>query len=1283
MIGRVVWVDYKDSTQYGPVARVGIRMKDGSKKNCYITDVEPWGFVHEDADIPERNWIKRIEHGYESLFDEPLKKIVTTKPSKVNSSNDNDTMADYVDEHYESDIPMYRKLSIIDGISGYVRLPDEPQDTNNGIEIYGYESIDLDPDFDEAIEPRVMLADIEVRIGDESFDRTRELASQPINVICSYDNYDDEYSVFYYDKYDSLSNPAEVREIVESQIETEDGYENTSINLSVSPTEASMANSFINYVREKDFDLTSGWNWTDFDYEYIINRFSDLDGVSKSRLSPFGDVGWTNNKRMRIKGLPSFDMMRGFCDKMTFSNWRSKSLDYVSNEELGVGKVDDVEINEDWQNYPERLIGYNIVDVILTVMLDDVNDIHNFFFEMGDVCSIPVYDTFFEKRLVDGYIMSRRKHDEILPSADESELVENAGGYVADAIDGTKDNLGVSDLKSLYPSAIITWNISTETVAETPEDFDEYVKIPKVPEPKDVDGDILQKSIDYDWLYASLDEEGLIPRTTKKLFKKRNREKGKMYAADDPQEERKWDRKQGATKVVMNSIYGNVSSKYYRLSNEYLGDAVTSTARYTLWKGEQTIDRLGYGHIYSDSIVGERNVVVRNPEGIIKCMPIEDLWDKATFIKKNGKEYATLDGWEALSYSDELESEWKSINSVIRHETNKNVVELQHSKGSSITTEDHSYVLEEENGLVETKPNQVDAPLRIDVPNINKKNSVNLEKYVDEFSRQENSIGRGTNIVEKRIRRNKNQLYYGEEGSSDWKRTKFVESLVEDEQLESLMRLCGAYISDGSASTDKTSDCGKWGLSFANGDKEWLEQLESDYQSLFDGVSTCIVESDIRETRNVDGYEYSDDTLKLQCMNRLSAVVFDNLCGSTSSGKRLPEFTYNLEDKYKKILINALVKGDGSRKFDRYSEEYCKDNFTYTTKSSGLCSDLSTLLNQLDEKHFINYREQKETYTIRTADRYDGRAKKARLIKREGYDYVYDLSVEDNQNFVDGMGQVLLHNTDSHFIQLTEDTVEDRVNELKAVSEEMDSDASEILSDCGYDKKHPFLVNSDLHGDEYTCMMWEAEKVYDTFIQLGKKKRYAGNIAWKEGTYYSNPNVSISGFEFRRSDSPEVTADLQKKVIEMILLSANFKDVSAYVQSVIEDIDEDHPDVKKFALPGSINKDLEDYRNRQVPRASMYSNEHLGYEFGEGDSPFVYMDKDTPPGLPQTDVVAFEWNEDIPEGFKFDKEAIIERAIRKPIAPIINEVDWKFSEIREGEKAQELDIDNDTSNPFQ
>jgi DNA polymerase elongation subunit (family B) len=72
-------------------------------------------------------------------------------------------------------------------------------------------------------------------------------------------------------------------------------------------------------------------------------------------------------------------------------------------------------------------------------------------------------------------------------------------------------------------------------------------------------------------------------------------------AENGSQEEKKWDRKQASTKIIMNSIYGNLSSQYYRLSNEYLGDATTSTARYTLWKGEDSIEELDYEHIYSDT----------------------------------------------------------------------------------------------------------------------------------------------------------------------------------------------------------------------------------------------------------------------------------------------------------------------------------------------------------------------------------------------------------------------------------------------------------------------------------------------------------------------------------------------------------------------------------------------------------------------------------------------------------------------------------------------------------
>jgi DNA polymerase elongation subunit (family B) len=896
MIGRITWTDYTTDSQKGTLVRLGVRMADDSKKNLYVEGTEPYIFVPDNERIPNEDYIVRTEEGYESLFDQKLKKVVTETPKQAGGLTDNFSWTG------EADLPYYRRVAVHDGLSGYI---DVPEDAEGFIHI---DEIETDVDSDEVIEPRICISDIEVHIGDETFEETRENGSQPINVICCYDSYEQDFTVFYYDKYERPSG-SEIRSKLQGQLKETgiEDYSDSRIELVISDTESEMLKSYTEYISERNFDLTTGWNWIDFDWNYLIQRMKTLQDQGKdihwSWLSPFNVSSSSRNDQMQVCGLPAFDMMKAFCDKLTFSNWRSKSLEYVSNEELGIGKIDDVDINEDWKNNPSKLIAYNIVDVILTVALDDKNDIHGFFYEMADACSIPVYDAFYEKRMVDGIVLSMRNDKEILPTADESELVDNAGGFVADPFNGIKTNVGVSDLKSLYPSAIITWNLSTETVAETPEEFDEYVAIPKVPEPKDVEGEIDGGLIDWDWLYASLDREGIIPKTTKTLFNKRNREKQKMYEAEDGSpEEQKWNRKQGATKVIMNSIYGNLSSKYYRLSNEYLGDSVTSTARYTLWKGKQTLDRIGYEHLYSD--------------------------------------------------------------------------------------------------------------------------------------------------------------------------------------------------------------------------------------------------------------------------------------------------------------------------------------------------------------------------------------------------------------------------TDSHFLKLTGDTIEERIEELKCVSEEMDKDASEIFKDIYYPPdsckkcnadimydsskeeyycpnhgfreelpKHPFLKDADLHGDEYTCMKWEPEKNYSRLLQLNRKKRYAGNIEWKEGTTYKEPKMDISGFENQRSDSPPVTAELQEEVLRMILTGSEFEEVSNYIQSIIDKIDRDNDNVNQFALPGSINKDLEDYPNRQVPRASMYSNEYLDYEFGEGDSPFVYLVDETPPELPNTDVVAFEWDEEIPEGFELDKEAIIERAVKKPIDSIINEMGWTFDELRSGKKTQSMDFGSG-GNPF-
>ena len=1278
MIGRITSLDYIQDDDLGVLIRLSARMKDGSKFNGYVKETEPYIYAPEDEQAPDENFIKRTETGYKSIFNHRLQKIVTKTPKQASDLTKNFSWTG------EADVPYYRRVSIHDGLSGYVDIP-KTDETYDGYPLIDIDDVDVDPDFTEVIHPRISIEDIEVEVPeDQSFDDMVESASQPINVICSYDTYEEKYTVFYYDRYDNLDTSAIRPKMQEQLSETDiESYTDAPIEILSSDSESDMLNSYIDYVNDSEFDLISGWNYVDFDRKYIRRRMKELDksgeDIHPSWLSPFNETSFTRDEHRKIVGRPPFDMMKAFCfsgdtdvltpsgienikdievgddvytlnedthrvevkpvtdthitenkwgkleyhtgrshdfkvtpnhrfylpddpekprselspedysykeyrdisqnekrykfpqhkpksglekekfnlgkerdvtigvisdkngmwlrnklnndensevtlthgtserfgfenrvgkyripsriyrkntdiieeyadylfiksdtrtteipveydmedwlelmgwyisegyvekkskslhicqqkevgreaislllermnipytsnqeeyrissqaignwfmencgsssyrkkipefvfdldshylqyllwsliegdgsgslssdssvcyttasenlkedvmklalvcgykashrehseynyihqidiskqggsfkksngktinhegevycitakdnhtimagrngkfswigqcDKLTFSNWRSKSLEYVSNEELGIGKIDDVDINYDWKNQPSRLIAYNIVDVLLTVALDDKNDIHGFFYEMADVCSIPITDVFYEKRQVDGDLMSKRSDKEILPTTEETEDINNAGGYVADPANGRIENVGVSDLKSLYPSAMITWNLSTETLSNSPDGFDEYIKVPKVPEPKDVKGEIEEAKIDFDWMYTSFDQEGILPRSIKHLFKKRNQEKEKMYAAaDDSAEKSKWNRKQGATKVLMNSYYGVASSKYWRLSNQFLGDAVTSTARYTLWKGKQTLDRLEYEHVYSD--------------------------------------------------------------------------------------------------------------------------------------------------------------------------------------------------------------------------------------------------------------------------------------------------------------------------------------------------------------------------------------------------------------------------TDSHMFKVSDGPVEKQVEELKQVSTQMDKDASEILADCGYNNIHPFLKDSDLHGDEYTCMKWEAEKL-GIHLQLGRKKRYAQAIDWKEGTYYDEPKISISGFENARSDSMPITAELQEEVIRKVLFGAGFDEVSEYLRSIIEQIDADSPDVERFALPGSINKALENYPNRQIPRASMWSNQHLNRDFGEGDDPFVYLVKETPSELPNTDVLALEWNEEIPDGFKLDKEAIVERGVKKPIESIVNEMNWKFEELRAGQKQQQMDFGG--GNPFE
>lgn len=282
--------------------------------------------------------------------------------------------------------------------------------------------------------------------------------------------------------------------------------------------------------------------------------------------------------------------------------------------------------------------------------------------------------------------------------------------------------------------------------------------------------------------------------------------------------------------------------------------------------------------------------------------------------------------------------------------------------------------------------------------------------------------------------------------------------------------------------------------------------------------------------------------------------------------------------------------------------------------------------------------------------------------------------------------EVIYSDTDSQFIQLagededvTPEEVVQRGNELEeAINAQMD----EVADDVGIPDEHPFLSQMDLHGTDRQCYVWENEKLYRRYLQAGSKKRYAGNMVWKEGQFIDD--TDISGFEAKRSSVPPLAADYQTDFIEAALEGMSFEEFSQTTQDYVERLKSGSVPIEQYGDPGVLNKPPEEYPNRPVKRATIYSNKHLGYEWREDDNPWLVFVKDTPAGLPRTDVIAVDWRtEELPEGFTIDYANHIEKHLKGPNEPFLEMKNWEFSELKTGKQTQSVVSGSSGSeNPF-
>jgi len=241
--------------------------------------------------------------------------------------------------------------------------------------------------------------------------------------------------------------------------------------------------------------------------------------------------------------------------------------------------------------------------------------------------------------------------------------------------------------------------------------------------------------------------------------------------------------------------------------------------------------------------------------------------------------------------------------------------------------------------------------------------------------------------------------------------------------------------------------------------------------------------------------------------------------------------------------------------------------------------------------------------------------------------------------------QVVYGDTDSIFVKLPDEySLEECVKTGEQLAKEVTKSFDELIG-----KEHYFKM--------------EFEKVFNPIILLPEtKKRYAGRVVWEKGREANY--IDVKGLEIRRTDSAEITKDIQLKVIEMIL-DGKRDEIINYLRDIVKKIRDDRVSPSDLAVNIGIQKSLASYGvNSGIPyhiRAAMYSNRYLGTRFDKGDKIKVLYVKGVK-GYPKTDVIAFTDDMKLPE-IIIDYDKMIEVVVRSKVEKLLEIANISWNEI--------------------
>ena len=356
----------------------------------------------------------------------------------------------------------------------------------------------------------------------------------------------------------------------------------------------------------------------------------------------------------RIPGKGLVDLLDLY-KKYAFIKLPSYSLDNVGKFEFGDGKLKqydnggskELSLSSMFLHHWNVYVAYNIRDVVLTRDINRKRALTDLAIEINGISKIPLDRVTYMSAIIDGALLGfMRPRGMVSLGRHEPEKVAFKGGFVKAPIDVYNNGRRLYkhaccfDVTSEYPSVVVRLNVSLETYVgriKLPQ-FEELKEVALVRNADDLlpcDDDLVlievyggddfvqsakeirQKWADGIWgvscdgVIFDLRTEGVFSAFTEDGFSKRKgfKREYQMYRDryEDTHDEKdkvardKFYTKQIGRKLILNSGYGQTGSRFSRLYNPHIAQAITSTGQSIVFNGERFINEWFTMH-YKDHV---------------------------------------------------------------------------------------------------------------------------------------------------------------------------------------------------------------------------------------------------------------------------------------------------------------------------------------------------------------------------------------------------------------------------------------------------------------------------------------------------------------------------------------------------------------------------------------------------------------------------------------------------------------------------------------------------------